>query len=104
MPKLSKADQTARISQNEARRRKEVALARQREIEVARLEGELLEAAAVKSAVVEMHAAIREAVLRIADKCAPRVAATADPRECRSILLHECRSILRNLSDELRQR
>ena len=33
MPKLSKADQVVRVFQNEARRRKEVALARIREVE-----------------------------------------------------------------------
>jgi len=33
MPKISKSDEGAKISQNEARRRKEVALARLREME-----------------------------------------------------------------------
>ena len=86
MPKLSKADKGAVISANEARRRKEVALAELREMEVAHRAGKLYDAAAVKSAVVTMNAAIREAVMRIPDKLAPQVAAVSTPREVRAFL------------------
>jgi CRISPR/Cas system-associated endonuclease Cas3-HD len=102
MPRLSKADKKAEVSATEARRRKEVALAQLREMEVAEKAGKLYQAAAVKSAVVAMNAAIREAVLRIPDKLAPTVAATSDPREARKLLMAECKAILRNLSDEIR--
>jgi hypothetical protein len=44
MPNLSKADQAAKVSQNEARRRKEVALAEIREMERDERAGRLLPA------------------------------------------------------------
>ena len=102
MPRASRKDKQADVSANEARRRKEVALAQLREMEVAEKSGKLYQAEAVRSAVVEMNAAIREAVLRIPDKLAPTVAATSDPREARKLLMAECKAILRNLSDEIR--
>lgn len=101
MPRASRKDKQADVSANEARRRKEVALAELREMEVAEKSGKLYQAAAVRSAVVGMNAAIREAVLRIPDKLAPTVAATSDPREARKLLMAECKAILRNLSDEI---
>ena len=102
MPNLSKQDKQAVVSANEARRRKEVALAQLREMEVAERAGKLYDAAAVQNAVVSMNAAIREAVLRIPDKLAPQAAATSDPRQVRSILMAECKAILKNLSDDIR--
>jgi phage terminase Nu1 subunit (DNA packaging protein) len=103
MPKLSKADQSAKVSQNEARRRKEIALARLREMEVAEKEGRLVPADAVTSTWSTIAGKIRDAVLRIPDKCAPALAAVQDAREARGILQAECEAILRTLSNELLQ-
>jgi hypothetical protein len=47
MPHLSKADRTADVSASEARRRKEVALAGLRELQLRQAEGKLLSATQV---------------------------------------------------------
>lgn len=101
MPKLSKADQAAKISATEARRRKEVALARLREMEVAQKAGLLLSASDVRDRWVTILAAVKTAVLRMPDKLAPQMAAAADVREAHTILAGECEAILRELSDDI---
>lgn len=101
MPNLSKADKVARVSATEARRRKEVALARLREMEVAEKAGQLWPAEQVRSLWVQVAGKIRDAVLRIPDKCAPAVTAAADAREGRAILAAECEAILKTLHDNI---
>ena len=101
MPTLSKADKRAKVSQNEARRRKEVALARLRELELAEKETRLVSADAMTNTWTTVAGKMRDAVLRIPDKCAPAVAAAQDAREARGILQAECEAILRALSNEL---
>jgi hypothetical protein len=101
--KLSKADQAARVSQTEARRRKEVALAELRELELAQKKGKLIDADQVTAKWAAAGGKIRDAVLRIPDKCAPAVAVTSDAAEARGILLAECEGILRTLHDDLTQ-
>ena len=49
MPKLSNADKLAKVSANEARRRKEVALAGMRELELGRMQSNLLDAEKVQA-------------------------------------------------------
>ena len=102
MPKLSKADQTAKVSQNEARRRKEEALARLRELEVAEKEGRVIPREAAASAMVKAMATVRAAVLRIPSTATRRIMAATDETEAREILTHECEAALRGASDELR--
>jgi len=102
MPKLSRADQAARISQNEARRRKEVALARLREIEVAEREGRLLAADAVEDRWLKVAAAVNAALERIPARCAQGVQAARDIRDAERILAAEIRTIRTELSDALR--
>lgn len=101
MPNLSKADKAAKITTHEARRRKELALAELREMERDRRRGELVPAADVKTKWAAIAGRIRDAVLRIPNKCAPAVAAAADAREARAILEAECENILRVLSDDV---
>jgi hypothetical protein len=101
MPKLSKSDQSAKVSANEARRRKEFALARLREMEVAQKAGLLLPASDVRDKWVAILTAIKTAVLRMPDKLAPQMAAAADVREAHTILAAECEAILRELSDDI---
>jgi hypothetical protein len=86
-PKLSKADYRAKISQNEARRRKEVALATIREMEAAEKAGRLIPADQVEAAWAEIRNKIKGAVLRIPVNCAAKVAAVLTgllPRSCRT--------------------
>ncbi len=101
MPKLSKADQAAKISETEARRRKEVALAELRELELRQRKGELLAASDVRDKWVTILTAVKTAVLRMPDKLAPQMAAAADVREAHAILVAECEALLRGLSDDI---
>lgn len=101
MPNLSRADKAAKVSATEARRRKEVALARLRELEVAEKTRQLLSAAEVRSTWVAVAAKIRDAVLRIPDKLAPQVVAAKDAMEARAILAAECEAILKTLAGEV---
>lgn len=101
MSKLSKADQHAKISATEARRRKEVALARLREMEADEKAGKLIPANQVKDAWVKILSAVKTGVLRMPDKLAPQVAAVSDAREARAILLAECEAVLKSLYDEI---
>ena len=89
MPRLSKADQRAKISATEARRRKEVAPARLREMEADEKAGRLIRADVVKDTWVKILAAVKAGVLRLPDKLAPQVAAAMDAQEARAILLSE---------------
>ncbi|WP_321470113.1 hypothetical protein [uncultured Paludibaculum sp.] len=103
MPKLSISDKTAKVSQNEARRRKEVALAELREMERDVKKGKLIDAEKVRDTWASVAGKLRDAVLRIPDKCAPVVITAADAAEARAILQTECEGILRALHDELSQ-
>ena len=102
MPKLSKSDQQARVSQNEARRRKEVALARLREMEADQRAGRLIASEDVKDAWVKILTATKTGILRLPDKLTSVLAATSDVREARALLMNECESVLKELHDELR--
>lgn len=101
MPKLSRADKQAKVSANEARRRKEVALARLREMEADEKAGKLVAAERVKDAWAKIVGSIKTAVLRMPDKLAPQLAAVSDAREARAILLAECEAVLKGLHEEI---
>jgi len=101
MPRLSKADQRRKVSANEARRRKEVALARLREMEADERAGKLIAAALVTDAWVKILGAVKAGVLWLPDKLAPAMAAAADAREARAILKTECEAILKGLHEEI---
>jgi len=79
MPNLSKADQKAKVSANEARRRKELALAEIREMEAAEKAGRMIAVDQVNAAWADIRAKIKGAVLRIPVNCAAKVAAITDP-------------------------
>ncbi len=101
MPKLSKSDQAAKISANEARRRKEVALARLREMEADEKAGKLISADRVKNAWVKILATVKAGVLRMPDKLAPQMGAVSDAREARAALLIECEAVLKGIHDDI---
>jgi hypothetical protein len=103
MPNLSKADKTAKVSANEARRRKELALAELREMERDERRGLLVPSREVADAWATILASVKTAVLRIPDQCALPASATNDVREVRGILAHECQKILNNLANDVRQ-
>jgi hypothetical protein len=101
MPKLSKRDQRHKVSATEARRRKEVALARLREMEVDERAGKLIRAEAVRDAWVKILGAVKAGILRPPDKLAPQVAAASDAREARAILRAECEAIVKGLHEAI---
>lgn len=81
--------------------RKNFALARRRELELAQLEGLLVPAEEVKSAWVKVLATVKTGVLRIPDRASQQVAASSDLREVRTILERECEAVLKGIHDEL---
>ncbi len=101
MPKLSRAYQARKVSANEARRRKEVALARLREMEADEKAGKLIATDRVKDAWVKILSAVKTAVLRMPDKLAPQMATISDACEARAALLAECEAVLKGLHDEI---
>jgi hypothetical protein len=96
MPKLSKADQEAKISTTEARRRKEVALARLREMEAAQRAGMLLVAAEVRKTWAEGLSALKDRILILPDRLAARLANRPED-EVRAILRDELEECLRGI-------
>jgi len=101
LPKRSKADQAAKISADEARRRKEVALAELRELEAAERKGLLLRRDDVERTWAETAAMLRDAVLRIPDMAAPQLVGVRDGAEARAVLSDICDAVLRTLSARL---
>ena len=96
MPKLSKADQAAKISATEARRRKELALAEIREMERDKLRGALLPAAEVRKVWADRLAALKDRVLMLPDRLAARLANRPEA-EVRAILRDELEECLRGI-------
>jgi hypothetical protein len=84
-----------------AQRRKEIATANLKELELAQKNKELLPMQEVQSAWVTVAAAVKAAVRRIPDKLAPAVANAGDATKVRSIMTIECETILRKLSADL---
>jgi hypothetical protein len=74
MPKLSRTDRAAKVSATEANRRKEVALAELRELELKHKRGELLQAAAVRSVWAEQLTRIRDRFLAMPDRLSEAIA------------------------------
>jgi hypothetical protein len=81
MPTLSKTDCRARVSQNEARRRKEMALCELRELDVAERKHNLIAADQVWDAWNKDVGNVRGAVVRIPTS-APAAAANTAGRKC----------------------
>lgn len=99
MPHLSKADKAAKVSVTEAQRRKEVALAKTREIELAQLEGKLVPKAEVTRFWAGRCGAIRDSFLSMPDRLAARLAGKHEA-EIRVALRDEIEEALRSLHAE----
>lgn len=96
MPKLSKADQHAKISATEARRRKELALAEIREMERDQKRGSLLPAAEVRKVWAERLGALKDRVLMLPDRLSARLANRPET-EVRGVLRDELEECLRGI-------
>lgn len=99
MPKLSKRDKRAKVTMTEARRRKEVALAKLREHEVKLREGSVVSVPEINAAVSAMIIHARDALLRIGPEICDRLAACTDPVACGEMVTEEITKALRGLSE-----
>jgi hypothetical protein len=97
VPHLSKADRSAVISANEARRRKETALAELRELELRQRRGELIEAADAVREWSSACAMVRTRLLALPDRVAASLAGKAEA-EIREALTSEITAALTALS------
>jgi hypothetical protein len=98
MPKLSKRDKRAKVTITEARRRKELALARIREREADRQAGKLVELDALMLALSRLIINARSQLLGMPSKLAPIVASENDPAQCQELIRHEVYEALEELS------
>lgn len=96
MPKLSLKDAAAKVSANEGNRRRIIALASLRELELATKKKGLLPAAEVKRVWSEQLAALRDRLLSLPDRLAARIAGR-DEAEVRAALRDELEEALRGI-------
>lgn len=94
MPKLSKADQQAKISATEAERRRKVALAEIREMERDQKRGTLVPADEVRKVWADRLGALKDRVLMLPDRLAARLANRPEI-EVRGVLRDELEECLR---------
>ena len=99
MPKLSNSDRRAKVSANEANRRRLVALAKLRELQLGAYEGKLLNRDEVRSAVSAMIGAAKNRLIVIADELCDELAATWDPVRCRELVNTRICQALNELSE-----
>jgi len=92
---------TAGIDFNEARRLNEQYKAALKKIQYEKETGKLIELSKVEKTAFEAGRQVKEGCLAIADRCAPLVAVTSDPNECKNILNREITYILENLAAAL---
>jgi len=95
--RIGRPNTGARITEREARRRKEVALAELRELEVRQKRGELLDAAAVERRWSEALAGIRDRILALPDRLGAVLAGRPEG-DVRVILRQELEEALRSAS------
>jgi hypothetical protein len=88
-----------RVSYTEAQRRKEMALAELRELDLAKARGEVASTVEVNQYVATMILRAREILLRMAAELGDRVAQTSDPIECRRLIETEVHRALRQLAE-----
>ncbi len=84
---------------NRARAAKEIAIAKERQFALRRLEGQLLDAADVTQSWTKLLIRFNNRLLQIPDRLARRVAASSDERECRQLIHDEMISLLNTLRE-----
>jgi hypothetical protein len=84
---------------NESIRRKEHYNAERQRVAALKDRGEVVSQREVEAAAFERARAVRDALLGLADRLAPMLAATTDTRECHRLLSEEHRIALRGLAD-----
>jgi hypothetical protein len=101
VPKLSKADKRHKISSAEARRRKEVALARIREMEADRLAGKLIDRSTVESTWFAKARQLRDGILMIPDRISGLLLNQSEQPKIHAILTKELTKALSDLADDI---
>lgn len=84
---------------NESIRRKEHYNAERQRVAALKDRGEVVSLRDVEAAAFERGRAVRDALLGLADRLAPMLAASTDTRECHRLLSEEHRIALRSLAD-----
>ena len=84
---------------NRARAAREITMARERQLELRKRQGELLEAAEVESAWTQALTSFKNRLLSLPDKLAPKMAACSSILECRAMIDQEVRKVLTALSE-----
>ena len=84
---------------NRARAAKEIAIAKERQLDLRRRQGELLEASEVEQVWTEALTSFKNRLLSLPDKLAPRMAACSNVLECRAMIDQEVRKVLSALSE-----
>lgn len=91
----------AQISTSEAQRRKEIAIAGLRELELKERRGELVETKEVANLWAVVFQTVRDQVMAVADRCSAQLAAMTDQRMVRDRLSAELNQALTNLPAKL---
>ena len=99
MPTLSKADKKIKVSQVEADRRRTLALARLRELELAEKQGKLIDRSKVEREWFEHGRLIRDAFLGIPARLGSLLASISDPHQIHQLLDAELRKALNEVAD-----
>jgi hypothetical protein len=86
---------------SEARRRKESALASLRELELRKVNGELVELQTVKTTLADIFRQHRDALLNIAERMSAPLAFETDPGKVHGLISTEIREHLNELADAL---
>jgi len=85
---------------NRARAAKEIALAKERQLDLRRREGELLEAREVERAWTQKLTSFKNRLLAIPDRLAQKLAAISEDREIRAVLDGEIKMALQALIEK----
>jgi hypothetical protein len=83
---------------NRARAAREIAMANERQLELRKRQGELLEASEVELAWTQALTSFKNRLLSLPDKLAPKMAACSSVLECRAMIDQEIRKVLIALS------
>jgi hypothetical protein len=97
---VERVERPSKVTQNEARRRKEVALAGTRELQLRVLEGKLLSRDTVVKVWAEAYHALRDKMLTIPDRTAAALALCQSEAECRRIVRSEIEDALSSLASK----
>ena len=101
MPHYTKADKANKVSQTEADRRKSVALAGLRELELRKKADELVEKRSVEQATFRLFRNLRDAILAVTDRICPIVTAETDQHKNRATIDKELRDALDRFADAI---